>query len=225
MDIFERNPVMTIDDVVFEAATLRLAVEKLMEPRGAKRTLFYGEAGTGKTTLCNIIAEHLVGEGHVPDIKIINVSRHCSKSALCDEIEQFRGFGALNSLGKAVVILEELDGAEPRAQLALKVLLEEQSEHKLFLATTNSLDGIIEPVRDRFKKVHIARPQPTKWITRAQSILQNEGVKITDEVCLQLLEDHAAGASGRAIMNLLDDFAQRVKANQSAANVSTAQSH
>lgn len=214
MDIFERNPVMTIDDVAFENTNVQRHFVGLTKLSGAKRTLFWGEPGTGKTTLCDIMARQLVGDGYASDFKSINVSRHRTMAAICDEIESFSGFGALNPLGKAVVVLEELDGAEPKAQLALKVLIEEQAKDKLFLATTNNLTQIDEALRDRFTKMHIARPQPSQWISRAQSVLQNEGVKITDDVCLQLLEDHAPGASGRAIMNLLDDFAQRVKANQ-----------
>lgn len=210
MNIFDRNPLMTHNDVVYESPELKQRVANLFGPVEPRPTLFWGKAGTGKTTLCNLLAAHLVGPGHASNIKMINVPLYPTKAALCDQIMNFRGFGKFNKLGKAIVVLEELDGAEPKAQLALKVLLEDQSEHQFFLATTNSLSNINEHLADRFTKLHMKRSEPIQWIRRAQSVLQNEGVQITDEICLKLLEGHAHGESGRVVMGLLDEYAQLV---------------
>lgn len=212
MNIFERNPVESIKDIVFDSTAVRHRIESIAYVKKPNPTLFYGAAGVGKTSLCNVIAEELVGPGHKPDIKTINVPLFSSKAALCDQILSHNGFGIVSGIGKSIIILEELDGADLKAQLALKVLVEEQAKHKLFFATTNDLSLIIQPIRSRFDKILIKQADARHWLRRAQSILRNEGVNVPDKNCLKLLQDFGQGADGREIMHLLDRFAQHVLA-------------
>lgn len=210
MDIFDRNPVQHLNEVVFADIYTKQLVLGKANPQNADNMLFYGPAGTGKSTLCRLIGRHLVGDGYGPDVFTINVSLHSSKTALCNAITTKTGFGGLNNLGKIVIILEELDGADKNAQKALKEVISQLSPNVLFLAASNNIEDIIEPVVDRFIPIKIDTAPPNMWCARAVQVLHNEGVEMLPEKVEVLLKSKANNISGRKIMRELDAFAQKV---------------
>ena len=207
MGIIERNPIVSFSDIVTENTQVERRIRRLMTKGGAMPTLFYGGAGTGKSSLCQVIANELVGKGYEPDVEVINVSEFPTRAALCKKIRGIGGFALSNNLGKTVVILEELDGAGKPSQNALKAVMDKESVDKLFLATTNNLPDIIVPIRSRFLRIKINQSPPNRWLSRALAVLRNEGVVISKQDCLKLLKAHAKGEDGREIMRELDDYA------------------
>lgn len=211
MDIFDRNPVEKLEDVVFSDHATQQTVMAKATINTASNMLFYGPEGTGKTTLCHLIGKQLVGKGYETDVFSINVSGCSSKSALCAAIVNKCGFGPMNHLGKIVIILEELDGANTRVQKALKDIFTKLNSSVLFLATTNDIQDIINPIVDRFLSVEIDVSPPNMWRERAVQVLLNEGVKLSLDQAEQLLIIEANGLSGRQIMHKLEAFALKAK--------------
>ena len=208
MGIMNRNPILTLSDIVTENDETLNEIRRLMTVKGTEAALFYGGAGTGKSSLCKVIANELVGKGYEPDVEVINVSRHATRARLCDKIDGIGGFSSSNKLGKTVVILEELDGADRSTQNALKAVMDYPCLDKLFLATTNNLTDIIDPIRERFLEIPINQSTPDRWVSRALAVLKNEGVVINKKACQDFLDAHARNNSGRRIMRQLDKYAQ-----------------
>jgi len=211
MNIMEKHPIKSLNDIVFADANLKTRLQHVLATKQANPMLLYGEAGTGKSSICKVMAEGLVGLDHLPSINVINVSRISTRAKLIAEIEATTGFGVLNDFGKSIAVLEELDGATADTQKALKLTLEELAPNIHFFATTNCVSGIITPVRDRFEEIHVAPPNARLWLDRAQHVLRAEGIELTDDTCEELLVNHASNLTGRKMMYFLDNFIMQAR--------------
>lgn len=211
MTIFLRNTPKDFSELVFADTHVAQWLTRNMSVQSPPNVLLYGPAGTGKSATCRVIAHNLLGPDYCDDLKIINVSRITTKAALCDKIDNYNGFSLFSPLGKRIILLEELDGADVSAQLALKVVIEENEEHTLFLATTNALVGIIAPLTNRFKRLHFAIPTPEQWVGRVRTILRNEGIEMSEEGIYDLLTSQCDSTNARDVLRLLQDFALQKK--------------
>lgn len=211
MTISQRNKPIDFSELVFADPNVAQWLTRNMNAPSATHVLLYGPAGTGKSATCRVIAHHLLGPDHCDDLKIINVSRITTKAALCDEIDDYGGFGLFSPFGKRIILLEELDGADRLAQATLKVVIEENEEHTLFLATTNNIDEIIKPLINRFKALPLNSPSFAQWVNRAQIILRNEGIELHTKGVNDLLLSESPSTSARDILRVLDDFVLQKK--------------
>lgn len=217
MTFEERNRPRSLPDLVFKAPAVQQAVYRCAEQGLARNLLLYGPAGSGKSATCRILAMTLTG-GDRACIRTINVSHLSAKGALASAITKQSLANTWNPLGRSVIILEELDGADAAAQRALKGILDDQAQFTLFLATTNELLSIGKPIRDRFEIHHVDRPGPLEWAPRAQQILANESHTASLGMVQNLLLQKApAGTSMRDVMRVLQDHvAATIAANAPA---------
>lgn len=107
--------------------------------------LFFGPAGSGKTTLTRILAR-----GY--DTMTIN----CSEERGIDIIrEKIIGFSSSISLlnGKEqikIIVLEECDGMTSDAFDSLRAVIEKYSDSVRFIGNCNNINKIPEPIQSRF---------------------------------------------------------------------------
>lgn len=183
----------------------------------AGNILLYGPYGSGKSQALKVLARTLVTADYETDIKTINVSKITTKSALCSVIEDFRGFGAMNPLGRVIFILEEIDGAEKTAQKALKVVMDERQDQAIFLATTNELDDVIEPIQDRFACLYFPHASAEAWVNRASYILRKAGINLPSNKVADVIRAYSSGGSARAILDGLERYVHDVNLDKAAA--------
>jgi DNA polymerase III delta prime subunit len=105
--------------------------------------IFYGNAGTGKTSTAIALAKQLAEN----DYSIINASKNNSDIYINNYITRLMSGVSLYG-GKRIIILDESDRLTENAQTSLRKPLEDYG-HLCSVIFTNNYDNIIEPIKSR----------------------------------------------------------------------------
>ncbi|MBT4208090.1 AAA family ATPase [Candidatus Woesearchaeota archaeon] len=149
---------------------LKSKVSIFIETNDPPHLLFYGRAGTGKTTLSKIITKSIECE-----YLYINASDENSVDTVRDKVKGFASTLGFQSL--KVIILDECDYITPNAQAALRNLMETFSRHCRFILTCNYVERIIDPIQSRCQSFQIVPPSKKEVAVHLSEILTNENVK------------------------------------------------
>lgn len=131
--------------------------------------LFYGKAGTGKTTLAKIIVKNIQC-----DYLYLNASDERNIDTVRDKIKVFASSVGFKPL--KVVILDESDYLTPISQAALRNVMETFSQHTRFILTCNYVERIIDPIQSRCQSYNITPPSKRDVGTHLYNILHKEDV-------------------------------------------------
>jgi replication factor C small subunit len=126
--------------------------------------LFYGGAGTGKTTLAKIIANNVDA-----DIMYINASDENNIETVRTKIKNYASTVGFRRW--KIVILDEADYMTPNGQAALRNLMETFSKTTRFILTCNYVEKIIDPIQSRCQVFGITPPNKTEVAKRIVNIL------------------------------------------------------
>ena len=133
--------------------------------------LFYGRAGTGKTTLAKIIINNIDCD-HI----YINASDENNVDTVRNKIRQFSSSAGFSTL--KVVILDEADYMTPNAQAALRNIMETFSRHTRFILTCNYVEKIIDPIQSRCQVFSITPPSKANVALRLNNVCKAESVEV-----------------------------------------------
>jgi len=151
---------------------LKSKVEVYLESGDLPHLLFYGRAGTGKTTLAKLLVKNIDC-----DYLYINASDENSVEVVRDKVKNFAS--TLGFQDMKVIILDECDYITPNAQAALRNLMETFSKHCRFILTCNFVERIIDPIQSRCQSFQIIPPDRKQVALHVSNILQNEKVDAT----------------------------------------------
>jgi len=126
-------------------------IQKYLDQGDIQNFIFYGPAGTGKTTLAKIIVKNLDC-----DYLYINAS---DENGIDTIREKVKGFASSASWkGIKVVILDEADFVTIQGQAALRNVIETFSRSTRFILTCNFIERIIDPLQSRCQVLKIVPP-------------------------------------------------------------------
>jgi replication factor C small subunit len=129
--------------------------------------IFYGPAGSGKTTLAKIIVKNLDC-----DYLYINAS---DENGIDTIREKVKGFASSASWkGIKVVILDEADFITIQGQAALRNVIETFSRSTRFILTCNFIERIIDPLQSRCQVLKIVPPSKTDVYNHLTWILADQ---------------------------------------------------
>jgi len=145
-------------------------VKLYLENGDVPHLLFYGQAGTGKTTLAKIIAN-----GVDADIMYINASDENNVETVRTKIKNYAS--TIGFKKWKIVILDEADYMTPNGQAALRNLMETFSKTTRFILTCNYVEKIIDPIQSRCQVFGITPPNKKEVAKRIVEILDELQVK------------------------------------------------
>lgn len=148
---------------------LKEKVSGFLESGDVPHLLFFGKAGTGKTTLAKLIVNSIDCD-HI----VINASDENNVDTVRNKV---KGFASSMGFRKwKIVILDEFDYMTPNAQAILRNLMETFSQHCRFILTCNYVEKVISPIRSRTQEFQIVPPTKKDVAVQISQILGKENV-------------------------------------------------
>jgi len=145
-------------------------IQQYLDTHDIPHLLFYGKAGTGKTTLAKLIVNTIKC-----DSMIINASDENNVDTVRTKVKNFAS--SVGFAGYKVIILDEFDYMTPNAQAILRNLMETFSKHCRFILTCNYIEKIIEPIQSRCQSFAITPPTKKGVAVQVSKILDGEKIK------------------------------------------------
>ena len=157
---------------------LKTKVTDYLQSGDVPHLLFFGKAGTGKTTLAKLIVNSIDC-----DYIVINASDENNVDTVRNKVKGFAStVGFKNS---KIVILDEFDYMTPNAQAILRNLMETFSKHCRFILTCNYVERIIDPIQSRCQSYKVVPPSKKEVAQQMVHILTEEGCQYElDDVAL-----------------------------------------
>ncbi len=140
----------TLEDYVGNE-TIKKSIQQYLNQNDIQNFIFYGPAGTGKTTLAKLIVNNLDC-----DYLYINASDERGIETIRDKVQGFASVASFKSL--KVVILDEADFLTIQAQASLRNIIETYSRTTRFILTCNYVERIIDPLQSRCQVLKIIPP-------------------------------------------------------------------
>ena len=148
---------------------VKLTISKYLEQNDIQNLIFYGPAGTGKTTLAKLIVNNIDC-----DYLYINASDERGIETIRDKVSGFASVASFKPL--KIVILDEADFLTIQAQASLRSVIETFSRSTRFILTCNFVERIIDPLQSRCQVLKIIPPSIKDVARHVAGILDQENI-------------------------------------------------
>jgi replication factor C small subunit len=162
---------------------VKQVIQKYLNQNDIQNFIFYGPAGTGKTTLAKIIIKNLDC-----DYLYINASDENGIDTIRDKVKGFAS--AASWKGIKVVILDEADFITIQGQAALRNVIETFSRSTRFILTCNFVERIIDPIQSRCQVLKIVPPSKNDIAKHVAGILEKEGIEYEVEALKAIVSQY-----------------------------------
>ena len=153
---------------------LKGTMERFLKENDIQNLIFYGTAGTGKTTLAKLLVNNLECE-----YLYINASDERGIETIRDKVSGFASTMSFKPL--KVVILDEADFLTIQAQASLRNVIETFSKSTRFILTCNYVERIIDPLQSRCQVIKIVPPSKGEVAKHVFHILSKENIQHNNE--------------------------------------------
>jgi len=148
---------------------IKEVVQKYLNQNDIQNFIFYGGAGTGKTTLAKLIVKNLDC-----DFLYLNASDENGIDTIRDKVKGFASTASFK--GIKVVILDEADFITIQGQAALRNVIETFSRSTRFILTCNYIERIIDPIQSRCQVLKIVPPSKLDTAKHTAWVLDQEEI-------------------------------------------------
>lgn len=160
---------------------LKEKVADYLQSGDVPHLLFFGKAGTGKTTLAKLIVNSINC-----DYIVINASDENNVDTVRNKVKNFAS--TIGFKDSKVVILDEFDYMTAQAQALLRNLMETFSKHCRFILTCNYIERVIDPIQSRCQTFQIIPPTKKDVAIQISQILTKEGVKFEPKELVPIID-------------------------------------
>ena len=155
---------------------IKEVIQKYLNQNDIQNFIFYGGAGTGKTTLVKLIVKNLDC-----DFLYLNASDENGIDTIRDKVKGFASTASFK--GIKVVILDEADFITIQGQAALRNVIETFSRSTRFILTCNYIERIIDPIQSRCQVLKIVPPSKLDTAKHTAWVLDQEEISYeTDDI-------------------------------------------
>ncbi len=160
---------------------LKQKVSDYLQSGDVPHLLFFGKAGTGKTTLAKLIVNSINC-----DYIIINASDENNVDTVRNKVKGFASTIGFKDM--KVIILDEFDYMTPNAQAILRNLMETFSKHCRFILTCNYVEKVIDPIQSRCQTFQIVPPSKKEVAVQISQILGKEEVSFKPQDLVPIID-------------------------------------
>src|SRR6056300_702498 len=160
---------------------LKQKVNDYLQSGDVPHLLFFGKAGTGKTTLAKLIVNSISC-----DYIIINASDENNVDTVRNKVKGFASTIGFKDM--KIIILDEFDYMTPNAQAILRNLMETFSKHCRFILTCNYVEKVIDPIQSRCQTFQIVPPTKKDVAIQISKILTSENVKFEPKDLVPIID-------------------------------------
>jgi replication factor C small subunit len=150
--------------------SIKKSIAQYLDQNDIQNLIFYGPAGTGKTTLAKLIVKNLNC-----DHLYINASDERGIETIRDKVQGFASVASFKPL--KVIILDEADFLTIQAQASLRNIIETFSRTTRFIMTCNFVERIIDPLQSRCHVLKIVPPTKQDVARHLSWILEQEKIR------------------------------------------------
>lgn len=148
---------------------IKKTIEQYLGQNDIQNLIFYGPAGTGKTTLAKLIVNNLDC-----DYLYINASDERGIETIRDKVSGFASTASFKPL--KVVILDEADFLTIQAQASLRNVIETFSRTTRFIMTCNYVERIIDPLQSRCQVLKVIPPSKKEVAVHLAKVMAHEAI-------------------------------------------------
>ncbi len=149
---------------------IKKSISNYIGQNDIQNLIFYGPAGTGKTTLAKLIIKNIDC-----DYIYINASDERGIETIRDKVSGFASVASFKPL--KVIILDEADFLTIQAQASLRNIIETFSRTTRFILTCNFIERIIDPLQSRCQTLKIVPPNKLDIVKHLDKIIHKENIK------------------------------------------------
>ena len=150
--------------------SIKNTIKNYITQNDIQNLLFYGPAGTRKTTLAKLITKNIDC-----DVLYINASDERGIETIRDKVSGFASTMSFKPL--KVVILDEADFLTIQAQASLRNVIETFSRSTRFILTCNYLERIIDPLQSRCQTLKIIPPNKVEIVNHLIKVIKKDNIK------------------------------------------------
>ena len=154
--------------------SIKKSISNYIGQNDIQNLIFYGPAGTGKTTLAKLIVKNLDC-----DYIYINASDERGIETIRDKVSGFASTMSFKPL--KVVILDEADFLTIQAQASLRNVIETFSKSTRFILTCNYVERIIDPLQSRCQVLKIVPPSKGEVAKHLFKVLSKEVIQHSND--------------------------------------------
>lgn len=211
---YEKYRPKTLEEMSLPKAHFQ-SFSKYLKDGEVPHLLFYGPAGSGKTTIAFILMESIGCTKMVLNAS----SGDRGIATMRGKVKTFAGSETLNKKIK-VVFLDEADGITPDAQLALKNTFETYSSSCRFILTCNDIGRIDPAIQSRCMAYEFSAFPEGKVLSYIETILGKEKIKFSKSNLEKIIEQYYPDV--RSIVNTVQLCSVDGKLDPEIVNQTTA---